>query len=124
LIKGYYVKEKNGVSMKALYYIFVFAYLVAPFIICPYLVRVENNSYLFFGIAFYFAGAILAASKQGVLYFVPVLLIIAFWYFFGFDITNIPSIFFYCIVSGFIFYKTKEKLKNLADDYSNRSGEY
>ena len=97
--------------MKVVYYIFILVCILAPLIIIPYLANTQDNPYLYFGIAFYVAGVILAALGQEALYFIPVLLIIAYWYFFGVNLYSPPTIFFDCIAGGFIAYRANKNFK-------------
>ena len=104
--------------MKAMKIFFVFLYTTAPLIVLPYLAYKEDNWYILFGIAFSYLGVALAAYKPSIFY-IFTLVCIGGWVRGGFNIHQYFTLFFFCMLGGFIFFKIADEYDNLGDKKAN-----
>jgi|SRR5579859_1391828 len=99
--------------MKVMFRFFFFLYTIAPLIVLPFLAYKEQNGYFLFGIAFSYAGVLLAARKPKWFYPLPIFCI-GFWMANGFSIHQYVTLFFFCLLGGFMFYQMAESYDQLS----------
>ena len=104
--------------MKALKNFYLFIYSISPLIVIPYLAYKEQNWYILFGILFCYLGVALAAYKSSLLTLV-ILFCIGFWIKDGFNIHQYVTLFFFCVLGGFVFFKMADQYDSLHDQKVN-----
>jgi len=104
--------------MKAMKNFFVFLYSTSPLIVIPYLTYKERNRYILFGILFSYFGVALAAYKPS-LFTLLTLFSIGFWIKGGFNIHHYVTLFYFCMLAGFTFFKIADQYDLLHDKQVN-----
>lgn len=104
--------------MKAMKNFFVFLYSISPLIVIPCLAYKEQNWYILFGILFCYLGVAIAAYKSSLLT-LAILFCIGFWIKDGFNIHQYVTLFFFCMLGGFVFFKMADQYDSLHDQKVN-----
>ena len=104
--------------MKAMKNFFVFLYSISPLVVIPYLAYKEQNWYILFGILFCYLGVAIAAYKSSLLTLV-ILFCIGFWIKDGFNVHQYVTLFFFCLLGGFVFFKMADQYDLLHDQKAN-----
>ena len=84
-------------------FVFFFQFILIPVIIIPYLTLKSGSYFGFFGIAFYFAGFMIAKFKQTIFLPIPIIFCLWYWYTYNFGIRDYVTIYFVCMTVGILF---------------------
>ena len=105
-------------DMKAMKIFFILLYTIAPLVILPYFAYREENGYILFGIVFAYLAVIIAAYKSPLFYIIT-LFCIAFWIIRGFNIHQYITLFLFCMLTDFLFFKCADYFEILYDEQIN-----
>jgi len=99
-------------ARKAIFSMFVLLYTLAPLILVPIWAYHERNAWLLAGIPASYIASYSAAARSKLLIFLFLLLCIGVWLGNGFSFHQYITFFFFCSLSGYLFFGLAESTQN------------
>ena len=103
--------------MKGMFKVLTVFYILFPLVVVPYVANKQDNWFYLFGIVCYYMGVILVAVHQKIIFMIPLIFCLWFWYTYGFSIHDFVFFLFFFTACGALFYQ----LANNAKYFINRT---
>jgi hypothetical protein len=97
--------------MKGMFKILTVFYILFPLVVIPFMASKAGNWFYLFGLVCYYAGVILVAIKQKIIFMIPLFFCGWFWYTYGFGLHDYVFFLFMCMFAGALFYQLAQNAK-------------